>query len=267
MKIASKSFSSWAKVMSAADGGLLPKLDAQAANEFDFAQSIFGAKFIGGDSVGIQAAREFIAIENRSAVAEFGKFGGARERCGAGTDEGDAFAVGSACVKKINVAIEDVVYGVALQTTNFDGFFFLLVHHTGAFAENFRRANAAATMSENIGFENYASGAAEIVGGDFFYEGGDVNVRWAGDSAGRVKAEKAAGGFDGGLARGHPRRNFREIPFVLLGRKLGSRLAQRHELAVVSLCWKRDAILAPAIGGTVNRFAVELEKRQPHRGT
>ena len=153
------------------------------------------------------------------------------------------FPFGSAGVKKINVAIENVVYGVALQTANFDGFFFLLVHHTGAFAENFRRANAAATMSENIGFESCASGAAEIVGGDFLYERRDVNVRWAGDSAGRVKAEKAAGGFDGGLARGHPRRNFREIPFVLLGRKLGGRLAQRHELAVVSLCWKRDAVV------------------------
>jgi hypothetical protein len=33
------------------------------------------------------------------------------------------------------------------------------------------------------------------------------------------------------------------------------------------LSWKRDAILAPAIGGTVNRFAVELEKRQPLGGS
>ena len=69
------------------------------------------------------------------------------------------------------------------------------------------------------------------------------------DCAGRVKAKKAAGGFDGGLARRHARRNFREIFFVLLGRKLGSRLAQRHELAVVPLGWKRDAILALADWG------------------
>ena len=38
---------------------------------------------------------------------------------------------------------------------------------------------------------------------------------------------------------GHARRNFREILFVLLGRKLGSCFAQRHELAVVSLAGKR----------------------------
>ena len=48
----------------AADGGLLTKFDAQAADELDFAQSIFGAEFVGGDAVGVQAAGEFIAIEN-----------------------------------------------------------------------------------------------------------------------------------------------------------------------------------------------------------
>ncbi len=235
----------------AADGGLLAKFDAEAADQFDFAQGIFGAEFVGGDAVGVQAAGEFIAIENRGAIAEFGEFGGAGERRGAGTDEGDTLAVGSAGVKKLNIAIEDVIHGVALQAANFDRLFFLLVHHAGAFAENFGGANAAAAVSEDIGFENYAGGAAQIVGGDFFYEGGDVNVRGAGDGAGRVKAEKAAGGFDGGLARSHARRNFREILFVLLGRKLGSRLAQRHELAVVSLGWKRDAILALGIGANV----------------
>jgi len=136
-------------------------------------------------------------------------------------------------VKKINVAIEDVVYGVALQTTDLNGFFFFLVHHAGAFAQNFCGTNAAATVSEDIGFENYPSGAAEIVGGDFLYERRDVNVGGARDGTRRVKAKKATGGFDGGLARGHARGNFREIFFVLLGRKLGGRLAQHHELAVV----------------------------------
>ena len=73
-----------------------------------------------------------------------------------------------------------------------------------------------------FGFENYAGGAAQIVRRDFLDERRDVNVRGASDGAGRVKAEKAARGFDGGLARGHARRNFREILFVLLGRKLGA---------------------------------------------
>jgi len=80
-------------------------------------------------------------------------------------------------------------------------------------------------------------------------------VRGACDGAGRVKAEEATGSFDGGLARRHARRKFREVLFVLLGRELGSRLAQRHDLAVVPLSWKRDAILALAIGGKGKGFA------------
>jgi hypothetical protein len=85
-------------------------------------------------------------------------------------------------------------------------------------------------VSENISFENYAGGTAQILGGDFFNEGRDINVRGACDGAGRVKAEEAAGSFDGGLAGRHARGNFREILFVLLGRKFGGRLAQRHDL-------------------------------------
>ena len=136
-------------------------------------------------------------------------------------------------MKKMNIAIEDVIHGVPLQSANFDGLFFLLVRHAGAFAENFGGTNAAATVSENIGFENYVGRATKIVGGDFFDESRYVNVRGTRDGAGRVKAKKAARGFDGGLARGHARGNLCEVLFVLLGRKLGSRLAQRHELAVV----------------------------------
>ena len=60
-------------------------------------------------------------------------------------------------MEKLNIAIQYVVHGVALQAADLDGLFFLLVHHAGAFAENFGGANAAATVSEDIGFENYAS--------------------------------------------------------------------------------------------------------------
>ena len=78
------------------------------------------------------------------------------------------------------------------------------------------------------------------------------------DGARRVKAKKAAGGFDDGLAWGHAWRNVREIFLVLLGRKLGSRLAQHHELAVVSFGWKRDAILALGLGANVEGIAKTL---------
>jgi hypothetical protein len=51
----------------------------------------------------------------------------------------------------------------------------------------------------------------------------------------------------------------------LLGRKLGSRLAQRHELAVDSLGWKRDAILA--LGIVVKAIGFAEEFRTAHLAT
>ena len=40
------------------DGGLLASFDTEAADKaFDFAHSVFGAKFVRGDAVGVQATR------------------------------------------------------------------------------------------------------------------------------------------------------------------------------------------------------------------
>jgi len=60
-------------------------------------------------------------------------------------------------VKQLNITVEDVVDGETLQAPDLDGLFLFFVHHAGAFAENFGGAHAAATVAQNIRFENYAS--------------------------------------------------------------------------------------------------------------
>ena len=170
-----------------------------------------------------------------------------------------ALAVGRTRMKQLNLAIEDMIHGVALQAADFDRLFLPFSCITQAPSQSTSVGQTRPQLcAQDIGFENYARGAAQIVRRDFLDEGRDVNVRGTSDGAGRVKAEKAARGFDGGLARRHARRNFREILFVLLGRKLGSRLAQSHGPAIVPLGWKRDAILTPAIAAHVNGFPYEL---------
>jgi hypothetical protein len=52
----------------------------------------------------------------------------------------------------------------------------------------------------------------------------------------------------------------------LLGRKLGSRLSQRHELAVIPSGWKRDAILALGIARQVKGLGKVLKIAQPDVG-
>src|ERR1700758_3535455 len=64
----------------AADLRLLPELDAKSANGLDFAKRVFGAQFIGSDSVGVEAAWLVISVENGDAIAHLSQVGSAGER-------------------------------------------------------------------------------------------------------------------------------------------------------------------------------------------
>ena len=104
-------------------------------------------------------------------------------------------------MKKMDMVIENVIHGVALEPADFDRLLFLLVHYAGTFTENFGRANAPAAMSQNIGLEDYARGATQIIGRDLLDECGNVNACRTRDSTRSVKTEKTTRGFHGGLAR------------------------------------------------------------------
>jgi hypothetical protein len=143
-------------------------------------------------------------------------------------------------MKKMDMVIENVIHGVALEPADFDRLLFFLVHHAGTFAKNFGRANAPAAMSQNIGLEDYARRATQIIGGDLLDECGNVNARRTRDSARSVKTEKTARGFHGGLARRQPRRYFGKILLVLLRSQFWRGLAHGHELSRPSLGLERS---------------------------
>jgi len=86
-------------------------------------------------------------------------------------------------------------------------------------------------VPQNIRGENHARGALQIAGGDFLDESGDVDVRGAGERAGRVEAIEAARRFYSGLALTQRRFDLREILLVLLGGKLGRCFAKGHHRA------------------------------------
>ena len=138
-------------------------------------------------------------------------------------------------MKKMDIFIENVIHGVALEPADFDRLLLFLVHHAGAFAKNFGGAHTSATVAQDIGLEDYARGATQIIGRDLLDECGNVNVRRAGCGAWSIKTEKTARGFYGGLPRGHPRRYLREILFVLLRSQFWRGLAHGHELSRPSL--------------------------------
>ena len=77
------------------------------------------------------------------------------------------------------------------------------MHHAGAFAEHFGGADAAATVSQDIGGQISRGPIRQVAGRNLLDECGNIDMRGAGDRARRVKAIETARGFDSGLALGH----------------------------------------------------------------
>ena len=188
------------------------KFHAEAFDHFDFIEADLRAHFVVGDAVGIETAAFFLFVEDGDFVAELGEFGGAAEPGRAGAQDGDLFAVlFHRGVEDVDVVVENVVGGVALEASDFHGIAFQIEDDAGAFAEDFGRADAGAAGAEDIGGEDGAGGAGRIPVGDFFDERRDVDAGGAGHDAGRVEAEEAAVGFDERFLRGVAGMFFRHV--------------------------------------------------------
>jgi hypothetical protein len=87
------------------------------------------------------------------------------------------------------------IHSMALKERDGDGLALVTVHDAGTFAENFNGTDACATAGEDVGVQYLACCAAQVAARDALDETGDVNVRRAGGSAGRVKAVEAAMSF------------------------------------------------------------------------
>lgn len=102
-----------------------------------------------------------------------GQFGGAAEPGRAGAEDGDAFAVlFRGGVEDVDVVVENVVGGVALEASDFDGIAFQIEDNARTFAKDLGRADAGATGAEDIGGEDGAGGAGRIFVGDFLMNDG-----------------------------------------------------------------------------------------------
>ena len=88
------------------------------------------------------------------------------------------------------------VDGVALELGDLDGRAVVAVHDAGAFAEHFNGTDTGTAAGEDVGFQDFAGGAAQVAGGDALDEAGDVNVGGAGGHAWGVEAVEAAVGFN-----------------------------------------------------------------------
>ena len=172
-----------------------------------FAEAGGGGEFVFGDAVGVEAAGERAGVVDDGADTAAAELGGAGERGGTTADERDG-AAGVGCGRewKPGSGFGERVHGEALQAADSDGLLVIAVRRTQAPSQStsLSRAGAGAAFAEDIGVENSARGALEVVGGDLLDEARDVDVRWAGGGARSVETVEAAIGFrdGGGLIEG-----------------------------------------------------------------
>ena len=179
------------------------KFHTEALDHFDFVETDFGRHFVVGDAVGVEAAAFFLFVEDGGFVTELGEFRRAAESGRAGAEDGDFFTVlFRRGLEDVDVVVENVVGGVALESSDFHGITFQIEDHAGSFTEDFSRADTSATGAEDIGGEDGSGGAGRIPVGDFFDERRDVDAGGAGHNARGVEAEETAVGFDQRFLRG-----------------------------------------------------------------
>ena len=200
----SNSCSSSSRSRCGVDLRAVAELDAHAANHLDLAQAVGGAQFVLGNAVGVQAAGQRAALDDRGLNALPAQLRRAGQRRGTGADAGHLHSRDAARVRSSSVspAGMESVHGVALQAADLDGLLVVAMHHAGAFAEHFHRADARAAAAEDIGIENASAPSRADCPCDSLDEAGHVDVGGTGGGAGRVKTIEAAVGLnDGGLRR------------------------------------------------------------------
>src|ERR1039457_1196693 len=87
------------------------------------------------------------------------------------------------------------VHGIALQPRNLNWLVIMSMHDTGPFAKYFHRTRARTAAAQNIRIEDAKRGAAQVAGADALDEPGNINMRGARPSAGRIETIQRANGF------------------------------------------------------------------------
>jgi hypothetical protein len=98
-----------------------------------------------------------------------------------------------------------MIGGVALQQPDGEGAVAIAVAHAIALAKNFRRADAGATATHDVLFQDGHGGARKIGGGDGADKAGDIDARGTGGDTGRLITEVTTIGLGqrAGFIEGH----------------------------------------------------------------
>ena len=158
---------------------------AQGANERRLARKRFSELAVRCDRVANEAACLLALVVNRHCVAEGGELTGAGQAGGAGADDCNAEAGPRGAVAKVPGLDEPDVGSVALEPPDLDRPAPFVCEDAGALAEELRRADPRTCAAEEVLGEDHLGGVRGVALRDCRHEAGDVDVRGAGNRAGR----------------------------------------------------------------------------------
>ena len=96
---------------------------SKSADHLCFSDGIFSPHLIRSNAVGIQTAGMWFGIEDHGAVSKPSQFRGARQARRTGADERNAMSIRFASLEDVNLAVEHVVDGIALQPSDLNWLF------------------------------------------------------------------------------------------------------------------------------------------------
>src|SRR5437773_834215 len=168
-----------------------------------------------------------MGLEDRDAVAQHAKVTSARQTGRSRSDDGHVLSGWRAGFEQLDLALEDVVGGMALQQGDLDRLLVAVIQHARPLAQHFHGAGARAGMAERVGFENDARRAAQVAGRDLLDESRNVDVGGTGLGAGRIVTEQALVGLEQRVVWSERRRDVGEVALQLLVRQDRSRITHR----------------------------------------
>jgi len=164
---------------------------SQVENVLHLGERDVGLELVFRDPEGIEPAGLSFCLEHGDGVAVAAQVAGAREPGWSGANNRYSLSGAWPRLEQSEFVVENVVRRVALQQRDLDRLLIAIVEHAGTLAQDLDGTGARARVPERVRIEDHACRTAQVAGGDLLDERGHVDVRGAGDGAGRVVAVQA----------------------------------------------------------------------------
>src|SRR3954469_24431086 len=112
------------------------ELNTEVAHHGDFGSDILSAHLVGSDAIAVKASWFRMRVKDDGLESAAAKFSGAGQAGGPAADESDPHPILFAGVEQLDLVVDDVVHGVALQPADGDRALTFAIEHAGAFAQN-----------------------------------------------------------------------------------------------------------------------------------